>query len=114
MEYPLADEYTVGGKAQLDRITVSDLTRELEKNEPSNAPQPARESWARKISLTHEEWKHVASLYTLPLLKHTDKHLHFKPSNTSPTGDYAHEIASPQRPRKHADYAGNTTKARLT
>ena len=41
MEYPLADEYTVGGKAQLDRITVSDLTRELEKNVPSNTPHSA-------------------------------------------------------------------------
>ena len=78
LEFPLADEYTLGEKTQLDQITVADITRKLIENGPYNKPQPARGTWACKLDLTHDEWKHVAKLYTHPLLKHTDKRPHFK------------------------------------
>ena len=57
---------------------MSGITREILQNGPRAKPQPAREAWTRKLELTHDEWKHVAKLYTHPLLKHTDKHPHFK------------------------------------
>ena len=43
-----------------------------------NAPQAAKTAWENRLNITKDEWKHIARLYTLPLLKHTDKHLHFK------------------------------------
>ena len=57
---------------------MSDITREHHNSDHNARPQPARETWARKLGMTRGEWTHVAKLYTHPLLKHTDKHPHFK------------------------------------
>lgn len=34
-----------------------------------NTPQAARKAYAHKIHMSKEDWKHVARLYTIPLLK---------------------------------------------
>ena len=79
MEYPLADEYAIHkGKIALDAITVSDITGATLKETRHNTSQTARKAWEKRLDITKEDWKHVAKLYTLPLLKHTDKHSHFK------------------------------------
>ena len=79
MEYPLADEYAIHkGKIALDAIKVSDITRVTLKETRHNASQTARKAWEKRLDITKEDWRHVAKLYTLPLLRHTDKHPHFK------------------------------------
>ena len=87
MEYPLADEYAIkrGEIALVDAITVSDITKAMLKKTQRNDPQAAKPAWEERLNITNDEWKHVAKLYTLPLLKHTDKHMHFKRTSTSPT-----------------------------
>ena len=92
----------------MDQITVSDITRELIENDPCTKPQPAREAWARKLDLTHDEWKHVAKLYTHPLLKHTDKHLHFKHITHRRLG--TRNRFAQRRPLQNVDSAGGTAK----
>ena len=79
MEYPLADEYAIRkGRVALDAITVSDIAREATKTTRKNVSQAARSAWENRLNITKDEWIHIARLYAMPLLKHTDKHLHFK------------------------------------
>jgi len=41
LKFPLADEYTLSEKTQLDQITVSDITRELKGDGSHSKPQAA-------------------------------------------------------------------------
>ena len=41
----------------LDQIRVSDISQALTTGASHSKPQPAREAWARKIELTHEDTK---------------------------------------------------------
>jgi len=96
MEYPLADEYAIRkGKIALDAITVADVNKTEPKASRGNAPQAAKFAWERRLNITSEEWKHIAKLYTMPLLKHTDKHLHFKHITHRRIGTRNRFIASP-------------------
>ena len=71
MEYPLADEYTINDKTNLDRITVSDIThvswRKTKNTHCNNTPLPARETWAQASVRQTQNPSLVFSLTTVTL-----------------------------------------------